>query len=255
MIPLEYRVFALPENRYFLKLLSEGNLLDELESIGITCEKEVFFSTLGAKLQQILADGWEEDTLPYFRLEYVGFPNVEELPTYLYIYFRHKGTTDELTCELYREQALIDPLAKKVMLYVGATEVITSKDFIKNWFKRPVLPNNNIRPLLTTVHKSWYPDEKLRNTLMEMGLLAIEHFLVAKELDLYVPAYSVVPVYHVRHMQRAYQILTRQHKPVFIMSLPIHKNNIFAPYYAKANIPAKNQYTVIFPITKDLNKK
>ena len=264
MIKLVYSVFALPENKYLFKYsLTSLNVpaivVMEMSSFGITCEPEEFLSKTGERLRAILEEKWLSDEVPYFFFNYVGFTApLDKLPTSMYVHFKRKSDTEESNYQWFKYNCTKtkDTSFTDAVLYLSPTEILTSDPAIRSWFKNPIpaiTPTS--KPLLTTVHKSWYPDAALRNALMKMGLLAIEHFLVAKELDMYIPAYSVVPVYHIRHFRRAYQILTDQYHPKFIMTLPIRKDKMFTPYYESCSLSAKNQYTVLFPILKDLPKR
>ena len=88
---------------------------------------------------------------------------------------------------------------------------------------------------------TWYPNEQERKVLSESAHTEIAKFLVAKKLDLYVPTFLVVPTYHIRRYQKAFDLITEKYHPNFIFTLPITVNN--------------QMYTVMFPVIHSLKKK
>lgn len=93
---------------------------------------------------------------------------------------------------------------------------------------------------IAKVHSNWYPDEEQRTELLTAANAVITTFVIRKGLNMYIPDFMVVPVYHIRRFQRAQQILKTKYNPHFVMSLPLQ--------FKKA------EYTILFPIEKAVTR-
>ena len=83
--------------------------------------------------------------------------------------------------------------------------------------------------------RNWYPDTEHYDKLMTAANTAIETFITVKQLNLFIPNFLVVPVYHIRRYQKALSLITEAYTPNFIMTLPIEVNG--------------KSYTILFPIS------
>lgn len=93
---------------------------------------------------------------------------------------------------------------------------------------------------IAKIHEGWYPVSDFRAELLAGAKSIIDEFMVKKRLNIYVPDFMVVPVYHIRRFQKAQKVLHTKYQPVFVMSLPYKRQN--------------EMYTILFPICRAVTR-
>lgn len=237
---IKFTISYFDDNRYYVKLvqgqpeipLKLYRILNKLSGFGVTCEPDQVFNKTCDRLQMVLSQYWDSDIIPTFKFLYVycagALPNKETL-----VWFDNKFTLQEVCRAL---QFL------NIAVYLSpehTTSVTMINDGVVDVSSFRITHSNELLEL-DRVHRSWYRDENFRGALFAIAEELIRHFVVTKDLDLYIPSLSVVPIYHIKHFQRAHQILTTLYNPKFIMTLPLDFQG--------------KRYTVLFPVTKEVRE-
>lgn len=114
--------------------------------------------------------------------------------------------------------------------------------FVVNWLtqQRSTKTTPPEKFNITKIHEGWYPVSDFRTELLAGAKSIIDEFMVKKRLNIYVPDFMVVPVYHIRRFQKAQKVLHTKYQPVFVMSLPYKRQN--------------EMYTILFPICRAVTR-
>lgn len=119
------------------------------------------------------------------------------------------------------------------------TDLTIAASWVKFQFDEKHTQDNDYDFLFKLMQR-WY-GQSHADSLITQATVAISDFLVSRNLNIYIPKYLVIPVYHIKRYAKAQKLLTQIFDPLFVMSLPITYQN--------------NNYTVLFPILKGQNLK
>ena len=218
------------------------NIKDEIASFGASAETEAWpylnIQTVALhKLRTLFQDNWDVS---------LGLPR-----------FRFDGDTEKLGDELRHRSLLLfipfeSPDEDLLAMYASALSfcskvVFQSTNFMSTDHKaigtylrqqrydRQIAQIKKVSADFALRMQSWYTDTWLHDQLMASAKIAIETFLTQKQLNLFIPNFLVVPVYHIRRYQKALSLITDTYSPNFTMTLPITVD--------------KKNYTVLFPIS------
>ena len=238
------------QNNHFLFIPDEclqtlhlpSEVLDELSSFGaeagIQWPHDSVQISIVSRLSAILKKLWS--------LEY-GIPR-----------FRFTGDTEKLGDELRHRSSLIfvsfpDAASENVLeSYSEAVSQCSKLVFFASQFastdhkaaqtylrqqryEQHVAQEKKLHADFTARMAGWYPDSTFREALRNGAQTAIETFITKKSLDIFIPNFLVVPVYHIRRYQKAVELITEVYAPNFIMTLPLSVDG--------------KMYTVLFPIS------
>lgn len=271
-IDLHYEVQRNEQN-FFFTLRSQDEdrlanidqtLAESLESFGITLEeiqdpytftaklKDRLVYKLPAKLEELLNTIWKiEYGFPrfYFSGDVKLLPEAYKGRSVIVSWMSSETTNDSEyrkkhtdACELLLTALAFTPKMAFSTQRFSTTDHKAAVNFLRqSIYEDKIAADQAARFNFDLRMSTWYPDETERKTLSEAAHTEIAKFLVAKKLDLYVPTFLVVPTYHIRRYQKAFDLITEKYHPNFIFTLPISVNNQI--------------YTVLFPVIHSLKKK
>lgn len=81
----------------------------------------------------------------------------------------------------------------------------------------------------------WYKNDA--REIIDAAKEAIQHFVITKKYNKYIPDFLVVPIYHITRYHKAYKLLVEKHPVEFIMTLPV--------------TVAEKRYTILFPVVAE----
>ena len=223
---------------YYATLMSDMQVPSALSHFGFFCTtNEDVYAVLCNKLQSLLTAHWNYINVPAFYFHTSEFNHTKLTDEQLHILFfkMRQGTwTQEVIA-----QEIVDIIQQnKLHLYISNKLYTNLAGAVIQLLKQGYDGYDLRTPSkLNQVHESWYPNRQYREKLFAHAHGTLSQFIITKKLDLYVPAFSVVPIYHIRHYHRAYDLLTQEHHPNFIMTLPCEfqgeKMTILFPICAK----------------------
>ena len=222
---------------------------DELASfgaeVGLQWPHDSVQLSIVARLSSILRKYWSlEYGVPRFR--FIG--DTEKLGDELrhraaLIFIRFDGISSEDLLEIYSD--VVSQCSKLVFFTdrFASTDHKAIQTYLRQQrYEQHMAQAKKLHADFTARMSSWYTDTELRNLITNDAQVAIETFITKKSLDIFIPNFLVVPVYHIRRYQKAVELINEVYMPDFIMSLPL--------------VVADKGYTVLFPIShKNRGKK
>lgn len=215
---------------------------DEFSSFGAEANKNWPCNTIQlaivARLRTLLKEFWD---LKYgvARFRFVG--DIEKIGDEL----RHRATLIFVPFDNIPLEQLVDAYSDAALqcsrfVFFGTSLVTTDHNTVQSYlnqqrYEQRILRAKRRHSDFNVRMCGWYPEAELRETLISEAQTAIETFVTKKSLDIFIPNFLVVPVYHIRRYQKALQLISEVHMPNFTMSLPLEVNG--------------KGYTILFPIT------
>ena len=251
VIGLIYNVYGTVGDHYYVKancltLPKDLPNKQHLSSFGISAEKGDLFVALCEKLQKLFARYWTISDIPFvtFNVVYCS-PYLINHPqkTAIIVYFKHKYLTEFWSnFDIYSNLNLKQHYENDgIVVYIDRNTMLTGAATVIQWAMNPkqeeAIATN--KPTLKQINNAWYKDVRLRTQLFSEAEAVINHFIITKELDVYIPDFTVVPIYRVRRYQKAYELINKLYTPAFIMTLPLTFN--------------KEKYTILFPMPRIKN--
>lgn len=259
---LQYHVDDLENDEYYLYLEEPSlerlptQLAESLDGIGISIPTIIDFITIKAtrrkdigelfceRIYERLVEHWDYDLgLPY--IKFTGSINglddlFKQRPVVLYLDQQQTTAYMDAMPFLTRFTFLAQPDTHHFK--------VISQDhvFLVHWLEvahtlQLQQARNDTKFDINKIHANWYPDAALREELLARANNAISEFVVRKGLDIYIPEFMVVPVFHIRRYQKAQHILRAKFDPYFIMTLPITLD--------------RSTYTILFPISRPITRR
>lgn len=240
------------DDKFLNNLDLPSEILDEISSFGVKYDASSMINigeTICLKLHKMLTEFWNaKDPLPVITFSGAinkfddAFKNRS-----IVLFFTNNTDTEENQIIKYQNTIRMIPrITFLASPNVNNFAVFTlDHKFINDWFGNVrysnMLERNKLDKFdLTKRMKEWYPDKEQYETLTKNAEAILAEFVLAKKVNIFIPGYLVVPIFHARRYQKALNLIKEKYNPVFTMTLPISIKNI--------------QYTVLFPICKDINR-
>lgn len=235
----------------------DPEILDSIESFGVSFEDSCrVLEDQASNTRRLILDAFKKEFtqvwdfaygIPYFR--FVGdltAADIEEDRAYLF-YFQAIGI--EPDAEFFKVWKSVISVLSKIefrnsdqVLFITRDHQVALKWLKKQSYSWKVYRMQEATSECEKRHINWYPDPVMREELLAKARGILSEFVMAKQVNIPIKGFLVVPIFHARRYQKAYNALMKLYQPLFIMTLPV-------------TYKEKYYYTVLFPITKPLNQR